>query len=312
MKCCAPIIISVYNRFDHFRRCIESVQNNSLAKDSDLFILSDAPYNKAHQERIEEIRKYVRTIRGFKSVTPVFRETNVGAHISITSGINMVLEQYDCFIFLEDDIVVSNDFLLFMNDGLEYYSKDSSVFSICAYKIGFQLPKGYDKDIFFYPCNSPWGFATWKNRWKKVNLNHYDRYSEVKKNKNMCKFASIGFYIKGILIADSKGEINATDLRVYYYMFLNNMCSIFPSISKAQNWGFDGTGEHCGNRNYDWAKPVLDTRNKPTKFDTFLSYNSEILRNYRLFQERINGGIIAKYIKYTWFHQLYKKLKKKY
>lgn len=307
----APIIVSVYNRFEHLKRCVEALRRNPLACYSDLFILSDAPYCEAHRDRIGEIREYIKSIHGFNAVVPLFREKNVGAHISITEGVQSVLEQYDRFIFLEDDIVVSTDFLQFMNEGLFYYEKDPHIFSICGYKVPFPLPPSYTKDLFFYPCNSPWGFATWKDRWLKVNLDDYDRYSEIKTNGEMRRFTSIGFFIKGILMADSRKEIRATDLRVYYHMFQNKMASVFPVVSKTQNWGFDGTGEHCGNEEYGWAKPPLDTRNMPTRFESFKGYDPQVLRNYRLFQEKINGGILAKYLKYTWVHTLYKKWKKR-
>ena len=119
----------------------------------------------------------------------------------------------------------------------------------------------------------------------------------------------MNFYIKGILQADSRKEIVAGDLRVYYHMFQNNMYSVFPVVSKTQNWGFDGTGEHCGNKQAWWAKPELDTRNQPTKFIPFNGYNEELLRNHRKFQDKINGGLLAKWLKYTWVHDLWKKIK---
>lgn len=306
----APIIVSVYNRFEHFKKCIEALLLNPLAQYSDIFILSDAPFCETHRLEIEEIRDYIRSISGFNSVTPIFRESNVGAHISITEGINSVLENYGSFIFLEDDIIVSSDFLEYMNNGLSYYKDDKRIFSVCGFKLGFPLPNNYDKDIFFYPCNSPWGFATWKDRWESVNHDYYDRYSELRTDrKNFQKFLSIGFYIKGILKADSHKEIVASDLRVYYHMFQHNMCSVFPVKSKTQNWGFDGTGEHCGNKNAWWAKPDLDISRQKTIFIPFEGYNKELLKNFRSFQDKINGGIVAKYLKYTWIHELYKKLK---
>ena len=39
----APILVSVYNRYECLVRCIESLKNNELAKHSNLFIISDAP-----------------------------------------------------------------------------------------------------------------------------------------------------------------------------------------------------------------------------------------------------------------------------
>lgn len=312
LKCdYAPIIVPVYDRLEHLKRCVDSLLNNELSSESVLYVVSDAAYKKDDIERIDQVRSFINSISGFKEVRFFFRERNLGAHRSIISAIDDVLNSYDKFIFLEDDIVVSSTFLKYMNDGLTYYQKEKSVFSICGFRIPFIMPVDYGSEVYFYPCNSPWGFASWKDRWSSVNLKYYDRYHELKKNRSLYKsFLSIGFYIKGILQADSKNEIEATDLRIYYHMFQHNMCSVFPVISKTQNWGFDGTGEHCGNKEVWWAKPELDTRNQPTMFIPFNGYNEVLLRNHRKFQDKINGGLIAKWLKYTWVHRLWKKIKK--
>lgn len=306
----APIILPVYDRLSHFIQCVSSLQANELAAESVLYVVSDAPYKEEHTEVINKVRDFALSIQGFKTVKLFFREKNMGAHVSISLAIEKVLKEHDSFIFLEDDIIVSNDFLQYVNDGLHYYKNVPEVFAICGYKIPFNLPLKYDKDIYFYPSNSPWGFGVWKDRWEAVNIDYFDRYTELKKDKQKYKsFISIGFYIKGILMADSRNEIVAGDLRVYYHMFQNNMYSIFPTVSKTQNWGFDGTGEHCGNKEYAWAKPKLDTRNQPTKFEPFTGYDETLLQNHRKFQDKINGGFLAKYLKYTWVHKLYKQLK---
>ncbi|MBE6300533.1 MAG: glycosyltransferase family 2 protein [Parabacteroides distasonis] len=309
----APVVITVYDRLEHLKICIESLKRNLYALQTVIYIVSDAPYKEEHTKRIEDVRSYIMSITGFKKVYPIFHKENMGGHKSITTTLQNVLQTYESFISLEDDIVVAPNFLEYMNEALEFYKEDKRVYSICGFKAPFKLPKNYKDDVFFYPCNSPWGIATWKDRWVAVNHDYFDRYSELKKDSERFKqFCSIGFYIKGILKADSRKEFVADDLRVYYHMFQNNMCSVFPVVSKTQNWGFDGTGEHCGNnKNAWWAKPVLDNRKLSTKFIPFNGYNNEILRNYRSFQDKINGGFIAKWLKYTWIHDLWKYIKRK-
>lgn len=309
----APIAITVYDRLDHLKRCVESLLNNSLAPYSELYIISDAAYKKEHISQINKVRKYIFSIKGFKNVYPIVREKNLGAHKSWVDACKYLYKKYDMLISLEDDIVVAPNFLQYMNEALEFYKDDKRVYSICGFKAPFELPRNYKDDVFFYPCNSPWGIATWKDRWGAVNHDYFDRYSELKKDsKRFKQFCSIGFYIKGILKADSRKEFVADDLRVYYHMFQNNMCSVFPVVSKTQNWGFDGTGEHCGNNQKAWwAKPALDNRKLSTKFIPFNGYNNEILRNYRSFQDKINGGFIAKWLKYTWIHDLWKYIRRK-
>ena len=307
----APIVVSVYDRVDHLKRCIEALLTNDLASESVLYVVSDAAYKSEHQSRINDVRKYASSISGFKEVRLLFREKNLGAHESIKSAIEEVLLLFDTFIFLEDDIVVAKDFLSYMNGGLNYYKNIGNVFAICGFGLPFGLPKNYNEDVYFYPCNSPWGFATWSDRWEKVDLSCFDREAELKKNSKRYKaFTSIGFYIKGILRADSRREIQAMDLRVYCHMFQHNMCSVFPVVSKTQNWGFDGSGEHCNTKKAWWAKPELAACNQPTRFIPFNGYNKGLLKKHRAFQDKINGGLLAKWLKYTWVHDLWKKVKR--
>ncbi len=307
----APIIVSVYDRLEHLKQSIDALQKNNLAKQSDLYIVSDAAYKPEHKERINQVRKYALSISGFKKVHHLFREKNLGAHESIKTAITEVLATHNTFIFLEDDIVVTNDFLSYMNSGLNYYSNTANIFAICGFNLPFPIPENYNQDIYFYPCNSPWGFASWKNRWEKVNLDYFDRESELRKSRQYKAFASIGFFIKGILQADSRKKIQAMDLRVYYHMFKNNMCSVFPIQSKTQNWGFDGTGEHCGSKtNSWWTKPNLNSKCLPVHFIPFNGYDKDLLKSHRAFQDKINGGLLAKWLKYTWIHDLWKSIKK--
>jgi len=42
----APIVLFVYNRPDHTRQTVEALQKNELAKESELFIYSDAAKNE--------------------------------------------------------------------------------------------------------------------------------------------------------------------------------------------------------------------------------------------------------------------------
>jgi len=307
----APIIVLVYNRFEHFKKCIGSLQENALSSESVIYIVSDAASTPEDEIAVNQIREFALSITGFKEKKYLFRKKNLGAHDSCDEAIKEVLSENDSFIILEDDIFVAPNFLRYMNDGLLFYKNDYNIFSICGFKLPFALPPVYNKEVYFYPGISPWGFATWKERWESVNFGYENRYAKLKEDKKMYKkFLSIGFYIKGILIADSKQEIVAGDLRIYYHMFKNNMASVFPIVSKSQNWGYDGSGLHCGNKNAFWAKPSLDMTNQQINFIPFTGFDEVLLKNHRRYSDKINGGIFAKYLKYTWVHDIYKYIKK--
>ena len=46
----APITITTLNRYEHFVRCIQSLENNGLAKETELFISVDFPPSDKYKE----------------------------------------------------------------------------------------------------------------------------------------------------------------------------------------------------------------------------------------------------------------------
>ena len=90
----SPIILFVYNRPEHVQKCITSLLANDLAKESDLYIYSDAPKNEEAQEAVLQVREYIHTIRGFKNITIVERERNLGLANSIIDGVTNLTQKY--------------------------------------------------------------------------------------------------------------------------------------------------------------------------------------------------------------------------
>ena len=119
----APVVLFVYNRPEHTKQTVEALQKNELAIKSELFIYSDAPKNIGVKEKIDEVRKYIKSINGFKKVTVIKREKNWGLAASIIDGVTKIVNEYGKVIVLEDDLVTSPYFLKFMNDALEFYKK---------------------------------------------------------------------------------------------------------------------------------------------------------------------------------------------
>src|ERR1041385_114103 len=111
----APITLFVYNRPEHTRQTVEALLKNELARNSDLIIYSDAPKAPEATNAVREVRDYIRTIAGFRSVCIVIRDRNWGLANSIIDGVTSVVNERGSTIVLEDDLVVSSQFLEYMN-----------------------------------------------------------------------------------------------------------------------------------------------------------------------------------------------------
>ena len=101
----APIVLFTYNRPWHTRQTIEALQKNHLASESVIFIFSDGPKTKEDEPKVEEVRKFLKTIQGFKQIEIIEREKNWGLAKNIIDGVTKVVNEYGKVIVLEDDII---------------------------------------------------------------------------------------------------------------------------------------------------------------------------------------------------------------
>ncbi len=240
----APIALFVYNRPWHARQTVEALQRNSLAGQSDLFIFSDAPKRPDAAEAVRQVRDYIRTISGFKSLQIIERPHNFGLAKSIIEGATCLSEQFGRFIVLEDDIVTSPHFLAYMNDALERYADDERVISIHAYvyPVARALP-----EAFFLPGADCWGWASWRRGWKLFNPDGQFLLDELRRRKLTGAFDFNGAYpYSKMLEGQIKGTNDSWAVRWYASAFLAGKLTLYPGRSLVNNIGNDSSGTHCG------------------------------------------------------------------
>lgn len=254
----APILLFVYNRPLHVKRSIESLLANELAKDSELYIFSDAAKNETAQTDVDEVRKIVHSIDGFKQIHFVEREKNWGLARNIIDGVTSLVNEYERVIVLEDDLIVAPYFLKFMNDALETYQDEEKVGHIqaCDFTKDPSLP-----DTFLIKWTGSWGWATWKRAWKHFNPNGQELLDELVKRNLTHRFDFNGKYgFTRMLRKQIEGKNNSWAIRWNASLFLADILSLNVGKSLIQNEGFDGSGTNCGSGNlYDsnlWMKPL--------------------------------------------------------
>ncbi|HMM19580.1 MAG TPA: glycosyltransferase [Selenomonadales bacterium] len=240
----APIVLFVYNRPDHTRRTVEALQQNLLAKDSELYIYSDAPRSGANVESVSQVRNYIRGITGFKRVSIVERSENWGLARSVIDGVATVVRQHGAVIVMEDDLITSPFFLKFMNDALTVYADEPQVMQIS----GFTYPARFagSDDTLFLPMAMSWGWATWRRAWDLFDekATGYERLFTDKQLRD--RFNISGSYNHtGLMKQQMSGEIDSWLIRWHWSVFKNNGLVLFPRQSLVSNIGLDGTGIHC-------------------------------------------------------------------
>ena len=240
----APILLFVYNRPSHTRRCIESLLNNPLASESGLFIYADGAKDASQQEAVNEVRKFIHTIQGFKRITFIERSENWGLARNIIDGVTTQVNRYGKVIVLEDDLIVAPHFLQFMNDALETYKDEAQVGHIqaCDFTQDPTLP-----DTFLIKWTGSWGWGTWDRAWKHFNPNGKELLRELEVRKLTHTFDFNGKYgFTRMLRRQTEGKNNSWAIRWNASLFLKGILSLNVGRSLVQNEGFDGSGTNCG------------------------------------------------------------------
>jgi len=244
----APIVLFVYNRPHHLRQIVDSLSKNSLAGESELFIFSDGPKDKETQENVTKVRGYIKTITGFKSITIIERERNLGLAESVIAGVTEIIAKYGRIIALEDDLIVAPYFLQFMNDSLSVYQDEEKVISICGYMYPL---RGKYQDTLFFRVADCWGWATWKRGWDLFVASGEELYNTLKDRKLLIKFNLEGaFNYTKMLKRQIQGRNDSWAVRWYASALLSGKLSLYPRKTLVMNIGFDGSGRHGGVNDY--------------------------------------------------------------
>jgi len=304
-----PIILFTYRRIP--KKTIDSLIKNNLSRNSDLFIFSDGNKSNIDKEDVINVRQYINSISGFKTLNIIEANENKGLAISIINGVSKILDMYEKVIVLEDDLIVSKDFLDYMNDALDFYKDNEAIWSIAGY--GPKLPclDEYKKDIYLSLRGSSWGWATWKDRWNQSDWNVTD-FNKLKKNKQLRKdFELGGEDMYKMLELQMLGKIDSWAIRWCFSQFILKKYTIYPKLSKIVNDGFsDDKGTH--NNGGNSGKWYVEASDKKVNFE-YIDVDMNILRcwkeYYKLSAFTHIGYLMKKYGGYKLIKTILKSVK---
>lgn len=251
----APISLFVYSRAEHTRKVIDALLANAEAKDSELFIFSDAAKDGSMQKKVDKVREYIRTISGFKHIAIIERKENFGLAKSIISGVTEIADRFGKIIVLEDDIVIAPHFLKFMNEALDLYEHEEKVISIHGY---IYPTKAKLPETFFMRSADCWGWATWKRGWALFEKDGTKLLRELEKRSLVREFNFDGSYpFSNMLARQIRGENDSWAIRWYASAFLAAKLTLYPGTSLVENIGFDATGTHAKHTTTEYSHKSL-------------------------------------------------------
>jgi len=276
----APIILFVYNRLEHTKTAIEALKLNHLASESILHIFSDGYKNEQDKLKVENLRSYIKTINGFKSISIIERNKNLGLANSVVAGVTEIVNKYGKVIVLEDDLITSPYFLQYMNDALEMYEDQEKVVSIHGYiyPVKEKLP-----ETFFLRGADCWGWATWKRGWNLFEPDGKKLLSQLIEKKLDIDFDLAGA-VKNIKMLKKQiaGKNDSWAIRWHASAFLAHKLTLYPGKSLIHNIGNDGAGTHV---------------KQTSVYDSDLCNENIALHSIEIREDKIAKDKITKYFK---------------
>ena len=276
MNSLAPVIIFNYNRPDHSLQVWEALSRNRYAADTELYLYCDGPKANASDEmrqRIAELHAQAKQYAidapkegKFKAVHAVCAEANKGLANSIIGGVSDVIAKHGRVIVLEDDLLTSPYFLKFMNTALDKYESYPAVFSVSANRPPVNkmaIPADYEYDVFVSLRSFSTGWATWKNKWERIDWS-LDYLEDFLKHPEQIKaFNRGGDDMTEMLCLQRDLKIDSWAIRYSFQHFYHHAVAILPCVPYVDNIGFDGTGIHSGNDERDYRNNVAAAPENP-------------------------------------------------
>ncbi|MES2651537.1 MAG: glycosyltransferase [Bacteroidota bacterium] len=285
----APIALFVYNRPQHTERTVKFLQQNELAAESRLFIFSDGPKTTADEEKVQEVRRFIQKIDGFKSVEVIEGKENKGLANSVIDGVSRLTKEYGQIIVFEDDLISSPYTLSYFNEALNRYRTEEKVMHIGAYM--YPLANQNLPESFFYRAATSWGWATWENAWQyfEPNIDVLMKAFDKPKKAAFSIEHTMNFWRQ--MRQFKKGKNNSWAIRWYASIFLKGGLTLNPSQSLVNNIGHDGTGVHSGiNDIYN----VIINPKPIQEFPSLVKENEEAYAAIKAFLQHRKGNMMSR------------------
>lgn len=289
----APICIPTLNRFEHLKKCLESLSNCTWAEHTEVYVALDYPPANQWEKYApgwEKNREFLHSCgnMGFKKLHVIEREENYGiwlnnnGHKTNLSALleDYIIGKYKNYIVTEDDNVFAPCFLEYMNKGYELFKEDPKVVCISAYR--FYFPIKSDGNTFFRQTVdfSPWGvMKLGLNQFPVLDYHWFRKHFRLSVLHRLWKHYGMGSVCGYISMCSKQGNTIPVDRHHWTYMQVMGFEQITPVKNLVENIGLDGSGvdmHDCSNE--EWA----DTSLNPLSADEHFEF---IGTGYEYFEE---------------------------
>lgn len=235
-----PILLMAFIRPDLLKKSLEHL---SKLAPSILYIAIDGPRNKHEEDLVKQCKSLALNPGWNCEVIPIFRDCNIGIVQSFVMGMERMFRDHEFGIFLEDDVLLSANFLEFCKEIFYKYRDNQKIGHINSSNfLNTSKTNFKNSSYFFSQYSHVWGFGTWRRMWKRydVNMESWEKTNKEKLLKNHCFSYRERRNMKKMFDLHCKNpDPWACDYQWTYNLLINNSLSITPYSNMSLNIGFD-------------------------------------------------------------------------
>ncbi len=267
------LLLLGYNRPELLEKRILQVCESEV---TNIFISIDGG-GLSHTPEMNRVKIFAENVFQNCTLSLTHHEQNLGMTRHISSSISKVLSLHDYIIVVEDDVVLSKNFIQNMLLGLNVLRKNEYLGVVSGYSSFFN--KSLNNKWRQMRTPSFWGWACSKDTWENYDFDLTNTYIEEdlsKSNlwKSMHKFQRNNML--GQFLKLQRDPLFTWDVQLWFHLLKNDFVSIAPVFAFSGNEGFGDT--RAGHTDY----------NKP-----------RYIKNHKL-SERL----VSKTTKYSYFYEI--------
>ncbi|MCW3115055.1 MAG: glycosyl transferase [Segetibacter sp.] len=256
------IAVFCYKRAGKLKVSIEALLKNPECSSMDIIFFADGHKNETDKIGVLETRAYIDSLTGFRNVYKHYRERNVSTGPNFQAGLTYLFSNHAQFIVVEDDLVVTPNYIKYMLDALAFYKNEKKVFCVTGYCFPINIGS-YPYDTIIHNRFCSYGWASWADRVKHVIWDSKELIRLMKTSPNFRnRLNREGLDLYRMLVKQISGKISTWDIQMQVHVSENRLKVVYPIISKGSNIGFDN--ESTNTFGVDYLKTPQDDGSKRT------------------------------------------------
>lgn len=289
-----PVCIPTCNRYEHLKRCIDSLSKCTLATKTDLIVSVDYPPGEEYVDGNKKIKEWLeRGIEGFNSVQVLIQDNNLGAYGNYIFLYEYTVDKYPGVVVMEDDNELSPCFLEYINECNKIIENDNSVISASGF-CSLSEYHSYPNNISYVKTYSAWGTMLTSNAYKLLKRElTYEYLTGIINSKSKSRrllelspyrFVHLVYYLLDDLTGFKDKNEMLIDIFISIYMAIEDKYQIQPHECLVRNWGNDGSGLHCSSDDSNIAElEVSSNTNFVIEFEK--EYDNRKMEEKQIYQD---------------------------